>query len=104
MNQLITLLAVALFRVQAAARPVLVLGSIAGFFNALNRDVIGFALAEAAFAFALSASFYILSGITGNERHRQYAVSSLYAALAGLALALLSNTVAGLVSGAASGQ
>lgn len=84
--------------------PFWVLASIAGFFNGLNRDVIGFALAEAAFAFAMSAAFYIMSGVTGNERHRQYAVTSLYAALAGLAFALLSNTVATLVNNAALGQ
>jgi hypothetical protein len=82
----------------------LVLASISGFFNGLNRDVIGFALAEAAFAFALAGAFYIMSGITGNERHRQYAATALYAALAGLAFAFLSNTIAQLVSNAAAGQ
>ena len=82
----------------------LVLASLSGFFNGLNRAVIGFALAEAAFAFALAGAFYIMSGITGNERHRQYAATALYAALAGLAFALLSNTVATMVSNAANGQ
>ena len=83
---------------------VLLLATLSGFFNGLNHDVIGFALAEAAFAFALAGAFYIMSGITGNERHRQYAATALYAALAGLAFAFLSNTVATLVGNAASGQ
>src|SRR5262245_2379882 len=82
----------------------LVLGSISGFFNGLNRDVLAFALSESAFACAFAAAFYIIGGITGNERDHHRAITALYAALAGLALALLSNTITTLVSNAASGQ
>ena len=59
MDRLLTVLAALTLRLQLAAlwaRPFLVMASLTGFFNALNRDVIGFALAEAAFAFALSRS------------------------------------------------
>ncbi|HVU68914.1 MAG TPA: hypothetical protein VHD63_17390 [Ktedonobacteraceae bacterium] len=91
-------------RMATSHHVVLVLGTVAGFFNTLNRDVIGFALAEAAFAFAFAAAFYIIGGITGNERAHQHALQALYAALAGLALATLSNTITTLVSHAASGQ
>ncbi len=39
-----------------------------------------------------------------NQRRIDYAKMSLYAALTGLALALLAGTIAGLVNGAAAGQ
>ena len=39
-----------------------------------------------------------------NQRRIEYAKMSLYAALTGLALALLAGTIAGLVTSAAKGQ
>ena len=87
-----------------AVRMVPVLGDISGFFNNLNKDVTGFALAAAAFFFALAAIFYMASGMTGNERTRSQAVGWLYAACAGVALAILSTTIATLVWNAANGQ
>jgi hypothetical protein len=39
-----------------------------------------------------------------NENHRVQARSALYVALSGLALAILAQTIAGLVKGAANGQ
>lgn len=78
--------------------------SITNFFTNLSTDLVVFALAMAAFFFALAALFYMASGATGNERTRTHAVNSLYAALAGLGLALLAGSVAGIVSNAASGS
>lgn len=77
--------------------------SIGTFFDSLTGDLTVFALAMAGFFFALSALFYMAGGATGNERTRQHAVSSLYAALAGLALALLAGSIALLVNNAATG-
>ena len=77
--------------------------SISDFFGRLTTDLTVFALAMAGFFFALSALFYMASGATGNERTRQHAVSSLYAALGGLALALLAGTIALLVNNAVTG-
>ena len=73
------------------------------FFGRLTTDLTVFALAMAGFFFALSALFYMASGATQNERTRQHAVSSLYAALGGLALALLAGTIALLVNNAVTG-
>ena len=73
------------------------------FFGRLTADLTVFALAMAGFFFALSALFYMASGATGNERTRQHAISSLYAALGGLALALLAGTIALLVNNAVTG-
>lgn len=72
--------------------------AIQTFFTNLTTDVTFFALAMAGFFFALAAIFYMAAGATGNERTRTHAISSLYAALAGLALALLSGAIAALVS------
>jgi hypothetical protein len=77
--------------------------SISNFFGRLTTDLTVFALAMAGFFFALSALFYMASGATGNERTRQHAISSLYAALGGLALALLAGTIALLVNNAVTG-
>lgn len=77
--------------------------NITNFFASLTADLMLFALAMAAFFFALAALLYMASGATGNERTRTHAVNSLYAALAGLGLALLAGSVAGIVSNAAGG-
>lgn len=78
--------------------------NISNFFGRLSNDLLIFALTMAGFFFALSALFYMSSGATGNERTRQHAISALYAALAGLALALLAGSIAALVNNAALGQ
>ena len=78
--------------------------NISTFFTNLTTDLTVFALAMAGFFFALSALFYMASGATGNERTRQHAISALYAALAGLALALLAGSIAALVNSAAGGK
>ncbi len=80
----------------------LVLGSIGQFFTNLETDVVAFALAASTFFFAWAAILYMTSG--ENQRRIDYAKTSLYAALTGLALALLAGTIAGLVNSAASGQ
>lgn len=72
--------------------------AIQTFFTNLTTDLTFFALAMAAFFFALAAIFYMAAGATGNERTCTHAISSLYAALAGLALALLSGAIAALVN------
>lgn len=76
---------------------------ISDFFTRLTTDLTVFALAMAGFFFALSALFYMASGATGNERTRQHSISALYAALGGLALALLAGTIALLVNNAVTG-
>ncbi len=80
----------------------LVPGSISQFFTNLETDVVTFALAASTFFFAWAAILYMTSG--ENQRRIDYAKTSLYAALTGLALALLAGTIAGLVNAAASGQ
>ncbi len=77
--------------------------SIGTFFDRLTTDLTVFALSMAGFFFSLSALFYMASGATGNERTRTHAVSSLYAALVGLALALLAGSIAALVNSAVTG-
>jgi hypothetical protein len=79
-------------------------GNIRTFFTTLTTDTTIFALAMAGFFFALSALLYMASGATGNERTRQHALSALYATLGGLALALLSGSIAALVNNAAGGK
>lgn len=91
-----------LFVLHALLVSLLVLGSIAQFFNNLEADVVAFALAASTFFFAWAAILYMTSG--ENQRRIEYAKMSLYAALTGLALALLAGTIAGLVNGAAAGQ
>jgi hypothetical protein len=79
-----------------------IIASITNFFNNLEGDVVAFALAASTFFFAWSAILYMTSG--ENQRRIDYAKMSLYAALTGLALALLAGTIAGLVNSAAKGQ
>jgi hypothetical protein len=90
--------------VSSASRLGLVLGSVAGFFNNLYTDLTGFALAVSIFFFAWAALLYGASGTTGNERTKQHAMSALYAALVGLALAFLAGTIGAMVKGATVGQ
>lgn len=77
--------------------------NISNFFTSLSSDLMIFSLAMAGFFFGLAALFYMASGATGNERTRQHAISSLYAALSGLALAALAGSIAALVNTAAGG-
>ena len=79
-----------------------IIASISNFFNNLEGDVVTFALAASTFFFAWAAILYMTSG--ENQRRIDYAKMSLYAALTGLALALLAGTIAGLVNSAAKGQ
>lgn len=87
---------------QAAWTTLLVLGDISGFFNNLYNDLTAFALAMATFFFAWAALLYMTAN--QNENHRVQARSALYVALSGLALAILAQTIAALVNGAAQGQ
>ena len=87
---------------QTAWNALIVLGSISGFFTNLYNDLTAFALAMATFFFAWAALLYMTAN--QNENHRVQARSSLYVALGGLALALLAQTIAALVNGAAQGQ
>ncbi len=80
----------------------IVLGSISGFFSNLYNDLTAFALAMATFFFGWAALLYMTSN--QNENHRVQARSALYVALSGLALAILAQTIAGLVNSAANGQ
>ncbi len=80
----------------------LVLGSVSGFFGNLYTDLTAFALAMATFFFAWAALLYMTAN--QNENHRVQARSALYIALSGLALAILAQTVAGLINSAAQGQ
>ena len=80
----------------------IVLGSISGFFSNLYNDLTAFALAMATFFFGWAALLYMTSN--QNENHRVQARSALYVALSGLALAILAQTIAGLVNTAANGQ
>lgn len=87
---------------QASWTTLLVLGDISGFFNNLYNDLTAFALAMATFFFAWAALLYMTAN--QNENHRVQARSALYVALSGLALAILAQTIAALVNGAAQGQ
>jgi hypothetical protein len=87
---------------QSALNTLVVLGSISGFFTNLYNDLTAFALAMATFFFAWAALLYMTAN--QNENHRVQARANLYLALGGLALALLAQTIAGLVGGAAKGQ
>jgi len=84
--------------------PTLVLGSVSQFFtNLLNQGITPMALAAATFFFAWAAVLYMSAG-TENTRRIEMAKGALYAALTGLALALLANTIAGIINTAAAGQ
>lgn len=80
----------------------LVLGDISTFFSNLYTQLTLFALGMAVFFFAWAALLYMTAG--GNERSKTHALSALYAALGGLVLALLAQTIGGIVDTAASGQ
>ncbi len=80
----------------------IVLGSISGFFSNLYNDLTAFALAMATFFFGWAALLHMTSN--QNENHRVQARSALYVALSGLALAILAQTIAGLINTAAQGQ
>src|SRR5260221_12082465 len=88
--------------VQATWNALMVLGSFACFFTNLYNDLTVFALAMATFFFAWAALLYMTAN--QNENHRVQARSALYVALSGLALAILAQTIASLVNGAAQGQ
>jgi len=88
--------------VKATVNTLIVLGSISGFFSNLYNDLTAFALAMATFFFGWAALLYMTSN--QNENHRVQARSALYVALSGLALAILAQTIAGLVNTAANGQ
>lgn len=89
-------------QVAAIVNTLIVLGSISGFFSNLYNDLTAFALAMATFFFGWAALLYMTSN--QNENHRVQARSALYVALSGLALAILAQTIAGLVNTAANGQ
>ena len=88
--------------VKTAVNALIVLGSISGFFSNLYNDLTAFALAMATFFFAWAALLYMTAN--QNENHRVQARTALYVALSGLALAILAQTIAGLIKGAAQGQ
>lgn len=88
--------------VKASWNTLLILSSITGFFTNLYNDLTAFALAMATFFFAWAALLYMTAN--QNENHRVQARSALYVALGGLALAILAQSVASLVNGAAQGQ
>ena len=89
-------------QVTATVNTLIVLGSISGFFSNLYNDLTAFALAMATFFFGWAALLYMTSN--QNENHRVQARSALYVALSGLALAILAQTIAGLINTAANGQ
>jgi hypothetical protein len=89
-------------QVAAIVNTLIVLGSISGFFSNLYNDLTAFALAMATFFFGWAALLYMTSN--QNENHRVQARSALYVALSGLALAILAQTIAGLINTAAKGQ
>src|SRR5258707_12946072 len=91
-----------LLMIKAVSQMRLVVGRISQCFADLQTDVVAFALAASTFFFAWAAILYMTSG--ENQRRIDYAKMSLYAALTGLALALLAGTTSGLGNGAASGQ
>ncbi len=88
--------------VKTIVNALIVLGSISGFFSNLYNDLTAFALAMATFFFGWAALLYMTSN--QNENHRVQARSALYVALSGLALAILAQTIAGLINTAANGQ
>ncbi len=87
---------------RATVNALIVLGSISGFFSNLYNDLTAFAVAMATFFFGWAALLYMTAN--QNENHRVQARSALYVALSGLALAILAQTIAGLINGAAHGQ
>src|SRR6266516_6602498 len=88
--------------VNTAVNALIVLGTISGFFSNLYNDLTAFALAMATFFFGWAALLYMTAN--QNENHRVQARTALYVALSGLALAILAQTIASLINGAAHGQ
>jgi hypothetical protein len=88
--------------VKTIVNMLIVLGSISGFFSNLYNDLTAFAVAMATFFFGWAALLYMTAN--QNENHRVQARSALYVALSGLALAILAQTIASLINGAAQGQ
>ena len=88
--------------VKTIVNALIVMGSISGFFGNLYNDMTAFAVAMATFFFGWAALLYMTAN--QNENHRVQARSALYVALSGLALAILAQTIAGLINGAANGQ
>jgi hypothetical protein len=80
-----------------------VIADMTGFFQGLYKQLITFSLAFSVFFFAWAGLLYAASG-ADNEKGKQAAKSALYAALIGLALALLAGTIAGIINTSASGQ
>jgi|SRR5581483_6583974 len=74
--------------------------TIEQFFTSLYGKLLTFVVAVSTFFFAWAALIYGASG-TSNERAKQHAQAALYAALAGLALALLAGAIAASISSAA---
>lgn len=68
------------------------------FFDNLRKDIVGLALGVAGVCFAMSAVLYSTAG--HNERRVEGAKLSLYAALVGLVLALLSDVIVQIVQAA----
>ncbi len=104
-----TLIATVLFQqaqfmtlVKTTVNTLVILGSMSGFFSNLYNDLTAFALAMATFFFGWAALLYMTAN--QNENQRVQARTALYVALSGLALAILAQTIAGLVKGAAQGQ
>jgi hypothetical protein len=79
------------------------LADITTFFTNLYSKLSVISVAIAVFFFAWAALLYMTSG-AGNERNKAHALGALYAALGGLALALLAKTIGGIVETAAQGQ
>ena len=78
----------------------LVVASVVNFFdNLMNEFITPTALAIATFFFAWAALLYMTSG--HNLRRSEQARDALYAALTGLALALLAATIAQIIATAA---
>lgn len=75
--------------------------TIQTFFQNLTTDVFGFILTAAIFALVWAAFLYMFAG--ENERRVQQAKLFLYAAMVGLAVALLGPSIAGLINAAAGG-
>lgn len=76
--------------------------TIEQFFTSLYGKLTAVAVAVSTFFFAWAALLYGASG-TSNDRAKQHAQAALYAALVGLALALLAGVIAGLVGNSAGG-
>jgi cbb3-type cytochrome oxidase subunit 1 len=75
--------------------------SLQTFFSNLTNDMFSFILTASIFALCWAAFLYMFAG--ENERRLQSVKFWLYAAMIGLAVALLAPTIAGLINAAAGG-